>query len=319
LVDCFLEIGDPMSRALLEASTSGDLDKLQQHLAKGVDVDCIHKGTGRTPLIEAVISGHVAVANLLIKAGANVNRFDTAVGYSPLIWACAQGHHDLVTLLLAAAADVNARSPNFGWTPLLAAAKFGSLPIIQQLLTAGADLHASTTDGRTALAIARAAKKFEVAAALKGLGCRAECTIAAPRKLPWPAVDAKASNVDFSRPEAVVRGLIIAMNQFERNARRADSPATRLDMMNAVYDRFCTQKDRPYGRNGSYRTPPEYDPDAEYLIESKLVNQRRAEIITRNDDEGVEYLYVLLRKAGSWRVDSKQYRLVGGRWGRWSI
>jgi hypothetical protein len=40
-----------MSRNLLEAAARGDVVKIEEQLAKRVDVNCTHKGTGRTPLI----------------------------------------------------------------------------------------------------------------------------------------------------------------------------------------------------------------------------------------------------------------------------
>jgi ankyrin repeat protein len=308
-----------MSRPLLQAAANGDLKKIRQHLANGADVNCIHKATGRTPLIEAVIHGHREVAKALLDAGAEINQLDTAVGYSPLLWACQQGQLELVELLLSVSANVNDRSPEFGWTPLLAASHVGSLAIVRRLLDAGADLHASTTDGRTAVALARAVKKDEVAGMLEDLGCRADCTGAAPLPLPWPDVGEDASKVDFTRPEAVVRGLIIAMNRFETEAPTSSSQDSLMAMLADVFARYCTDKKRTYGRQGSYRTPPEYDPDAEYLIRSTIINPRRAELVTRSDNSRTEFLYVLQRKAGVWRVDNKKLRLVGSDWIPWHI
>ena len=308
-----------MSRALLQAAEKGDLSKVQQLLAQGVDVDFIHKPTGRTPLIQAAISGHCDVAKALIQAGANVNHQDTAVEFTALMWACCEGHLPLVELLISAQADVNSRDPEFGWTPLLVAAQAGSQAIVQKLLDAGADLHASTTDGRTAVAVARTDKKLDVAAMLERLGCSAECTVAPPARLPWPAMDRKAENIDFQNPDSVVRGLIISMNHFENMAHLKSSGEKALALLSDVYARFCTKKERPYGRRGSYQWPPEYDPGEEYLIETKIVTPRRAEVVTRNDDSETEYLYVLLKQGGKWLVDSKKYRLIGGKWSTWAI
>ncbi|MEI8379748.1 MAG: NTF2 fold immunity protein [Planctomycetota bacterium] len=221
--------------------------------------------------------------------------------------------------LLSASADVNARDSEFGWTPLLVAAQQGSPTIVQRLLDAGANLHASTTDGRTAVAIARTDKKMDIAAMLEELGCRAENTVTPPPRLPWPDMDRNADNVDFHNPESVVCGLIIAMNQFEKKAHRTSSSETVSGLLADVYARFCTTKKRPYGRNGSYQVPPEYDPREEYLVETTIVNPRRAEVVTRNEMSKTEYLDVLQKKGGIWLVDSKKYRLIGGKWDVWSI
>ena len=308
-----------MSRALLQAAAKGDLSKVQQRIDQGDHLDFIHKPTGRTPLIEAAINGQLEVARALIQTGANVNHSDTAVEYTPLMWACSEGHVPLVDLLLAASADVNARDSEFGWTPLLVAAQRGTQAIVQKLLDAGANLQASTTDGRTAVAIARIAQKMDIAEMLEALGCSAESTVTPPPRLPWPEVDRNAENVEFQNPESVVRGLIIAMNQFEKKAHRTSSSEAVSGLLADVYTHFCTNKKRPYGRSGSYQVPPEYDPREEYLIETTIVNPRRAEVVTRNEKSKTEYLYVLQKKGGIWLVDSKKYRLIGGKWDAWSI
>lgn len=71
--------------------------------------------------------------------------------------------------------------------------------------------------------------------------------------------------------------------------------------------------------HSAYQVPPEYDPTEEYLVETKVVNSRRAEVVTRNEKSKTEYLYVLQKIGGIWLVDSKKYRLIGGKWDVWSI
>lgn len=308
-----------MSRPLFEAAAKGDLEKIRQLLAKGVAVDCLHKATGRTPLIEATIANQLEAVWLLLSAGANVNHQDTAVGYSALMWASANGNPEIVSCLLEAGADVNARAPQFGWTPLLCAASV-SLPVVEQLLEASADCTLTTTDGRTAVAIAMTAKQPAIVKVLEALGCTSENPLTPPKPRPWPVVDRNVSNVDDNDPVSVVRGLILEMHRFEKAAPQAKNVKELLKLQDAVYQRFCTAKDRPYGRNGSYQSPPEYQPNNEYLIDCTYPNPRRAEVFTRNDKNiPTEYLYVLLKKGGRWLVDSKKYRLVGGEWDAWSI
>jgi hypothetical protein len=300
-----------MSRFLLEAAARGDVAKIEQQLTKGADVNCIHKGTGRTPLIEAVINSQHAAVRMLIEAGANVNHFDKGMGYTALMWACDHGDVETVQLLLGSGADVNARSPKFGWTPLLCAAS-ASLPVVRMLLDAGANPHATKNDGTTAVALAERAKKPEIAGALAASGVTSQNTLPKPACLPWPDVGANAAEVDFSKPATVVRGLIIAMNQFEEAAHLAQGKDEILTLMNGVYGRFCTDKQRPYGRNGSYSRPPEYDPVTEKLIASQVVRAGRAEVVTRSQSQGDrENLYILIKKAGRWLIDSRKTRLVG--------
>lgn len=300
-----------MSRYLLEAAARGDVVKIEEQLAKGVNINCTHKGTGRTPLIEAVISGQHGAAKMLIEAGADLNVFDKAMGYTALMWACSRGDLEAAKLLVQAGADVNARSTEFGWTPLLCAAGV-SLPVVQFLLEAGADPSVTKTDGTTAVAVAERAKHPEIAAVLSARAVTASNVFPEPVFLPWPEVGVDASAVDFTNPASVVRGLIIAMNQFEKRAHFAKDNNAILDLMTDVYRRFCTDKKRPYGRNGSYSRPPEYDPATEKMVAMREVRAGRAEVMTRSDTQGQrEILYVLAKKAGRWLVDSRKSRLVG--------
>lgn len=300
-----------MSRFLLEAAARGDVAKIEQQLAQDTDVNCTHKGTGRTPLIEAVISGQHAAAGRLIEAGANLNLFDKAMGYTALMWACGRGDLEAAKLLVQAGADVNARSPEFGWTPLLCAAGV-SLPVVQLLLESGADPSVAKNDGTTAVAVAERAKHPEIAAVLSAQGVTASNVLPEPVFLSWPEVDVDASAVDFTNPASVVRGLIIAMNQFEERAHCAKDNDSILELMEDVYRRFCTDKKRPYGRNGSYSRPPEYDPATEKLVASHEVRAARAEVVTRSQTQGQQdILYVLTKNAGRWLVDSRKSRLVG--------
>lgn len=308
-----------VSRPMFVAAANGEISKIEQLLAKGVDVNCIHKATGRTPLIEATIANQLGAVRTLLVAGANINHQDTAVGYSALMWASGNGNAKIVKCLLEAGADVNARSPQFGWTPLLCAASV-SLAVVDLLLDASADCTMATTDGRTAVAIAQEARKSDIVKTLTALGCTADNPLVVPPSRPWPALNKQTSNVDYGDPVSVVRGLIIEMNRFEKAAQHTKSLDEILKLQNAVYERFCTPKPRPYGRNGSYQSPPEYHPSHEYLIDCTLPNPRRAEVFTRNDDNiPTEYLYVLVKKGGRWLVDSKKYRFVGGEWSAWSI
>lgn len=300
-----------MSRFLLEAAARGDILKIEQQLAKGVDVNCIHKGTGRTPLIEAVIAGQRNAAKRLLEAGAALNVFDKAMGYTALMWACNRGDLETVKLLVQAGADVDAQSPEFGWTALLCAVGV-SLPVVQLLLAAGADPNITKNDGTTAVALAERAKHPEIAAELNARDLTAQKVIPDAIFLPWPDVGVDAAGVDYTNPASVVRGLIIAMNQFEERAHFAKDNNEILVQMNDVYSRFCTDKKRPNGRNGSYSRPPEYDPATEKLVALQEVRAGRIEVLTRSQTQGQrEILYVLSKKAGRWLVDVRKSRLVG--------
>ncbi len=98
-----------VSRPMFVAAANGEISKIEQLLAKGVDVNCIHKATGRTPLIEATIANQLGAVRALLVAGANINHQDTAVGYSALMWASGNGNAEIVKCLLEAGAEMDAR------------------------------------------------------------------------------------------------------------------------------------------------------------------------------------------------------------------
>ena len=316
-----------MSRFLLEAAAKGDADKVRDYLDKGADIRWQHKSTGRTALSEAAINGHLEVARLLLERGADLNWRDSAVGFTPLGWASDCNHPALVELFLKAGADPNLATHEFFLTPLMVASKNGHLPVVRLLLKAGANVQAATCDGRTALNFAQLHKRGEVIKALAAVGATIGSPLPKPARIPWPAVDATGATRDYSSPEKVLRSFIFAMNRYEKKAaalgKKRPPGATVnqeiLAAMQAVFAAYCTPLERPYGRHGSYRTPPEYDPEGEFLIEVKLVNPRRAELITRDKKEENEFLYVILKKKGRWLLDSKKLRLIGANWMKWFL
>ncbi|MBM4073444.1 MAG: hypothetical protein FJ271_31650 [Planctomycetes bacterium] len=204
----------------------------------------------------------------------------------------------------------------------MAAAQRGSLPIVKALVAAGANVNAATCDGRTALSIAQEKKRGEIVTLLTEIGAAGATPLPTPTTIPWPVVDETAEFSDFSAPEKVLRGFILAMNRWETRAhelRKAAGDASAaarqqaLDEMEQVFDIFCTPIPRPYGRLGTYSIPPGYQ-SAESLIGINLVNPRRAELITRGKFNTIEMenLYVVLKKKGRWLIDSKKHRFVGG-------
>ncbi len=81
-----------------------------------------------------------------------------------------------------------------------------------------------------------------------------------------------------------------------------------------MFARYCSAKERPYGRLGSYSIPPAYQP-AERLLSVQAVNARRQELVTLGPSDtpalAYEYLYVVLLQGGRWVVDSRKSRPLG--------
>jgi hypothetical protein len=265
-----------MTHPLSNAAAKGDIEKVTVLLQQGADIRWTHKGTGRTALSEAAIQGHTEIVRLLLAHGADLHWQDRAVGFTPLGWACAQGNFETARFLLQAGSDVDRASSDFLISPLMSAVMGGHLQIAKLLLEAGANVHAQTADGRNALSMAEALSRDEWVSLLKDAGAMPP-VVTEPTTLPWP----DDSTTDLTQPESVLRGFILSMHRWECTAaKRRFVNEVSNDELKTIFDLYCTPKERPYGRNGSFRIPPEYDAEESLLSKNRLT-PRRAELITR--------------------------------------
>lgn len=88
---------------LLEQVESGNLEKLQQCIGKGLDVNFRYSNE-KTALMSACQNGHYEVVLTLITAGADINAKDTK-GKSVLQYAAEGGNVKIMELLLSQGAD----------------------------------------------------------------------------------------------------------------------------------------------------------------------------------------------------------------------
>jgi hypothetical protein len=132
---------------------------------------------------------------------------------------------------------------------------------------------------------------------------------------------------DAPSPEHTVLAFIRAMHSWEefawqasREARRRapeDDPTQAIsEALDKVFAQFCTPKDRPFGRAGSFQDPPECDPSRERVVRTKVVN-RRAEVETERNAVlgGGPWLYVLHLHDGRWLIDNVKWN-DGTTWKR---
>jgi ankyrin repeat protein len=105
---------------LHEAAKAGDIDRVQQLINEGVNLDA--KAGSGTALHWAILKGHDGVAARLIEQGASVDIITSALG-APLHVAASKNNTAITLLLLEHGANPNVRRGD-GFTPLHVAAEY---------------------------------------------------------------------------------------------------------------------------------------------------------------------------------------------------
>ena len=126
------------AESLHRAADAGDLQKVKDLFAEGVDVNAFKADW--TPLHRAAARGHTGVARALLDAGARIDETG-AGGWTPLHRAAKLGHEEMTALLLERGADANAHGID-NWTPLLRASMAGQVATARLLIAAGSDIAA---------------------------------------------------------------------------------------------------------------------------------------------------------------------------------
>jgi ankyrin repeat protein len=172
---------------LLQASRYGDVETMRTLLGGGADISRAVRD-GETPLMAAARSGNVEAVNLLLQHGADANAAETLENQTALMWATVEGHLAVVDVLLKAGADPNLQArvseltkrsmradfPSGGLTALMWAARNGDEALVRRLIEAGADVNLTNGDGSTAMMLAIANDRFDMAAILLDLGANAD-------------------------------------------------------------------------------------------------------------------------------------------------
>ncbi|UXS03202.1 ankyrin repeat domain-containing protein [Agrobacterium tumefaciens] len=141
-------LGGNASATILSAVERGDYQGLEQALAMGSSVD-EKNAQGQTALMVAVWKNDIDAARLLLAAGADVNAKD-GIQDSPFLVAGAQGRVDILRMILAHGADLTSTN-RFGGTALIPAAEKGHPDAVDLLIAAGVNVDHVNRLGWTAL------------------------------------------------------------------------------------------------------------------------------------------------------------------------
>jgi NTF2 fold immunity protein len=133
--------------------------------------------------------------------------------------------------------------------------------------------------------------------------------------------------IDFSSPESVVSGFIATMHQWELDsanemnaASTTDDPASYQEIIMQtladVFLKYCTVRERKYGRLGSFQMPPEYDPAKEKILSIAIDEKKKtATVETQRDGMWIpeKYQYILFFNSNKWLIDNQKTE-HSGKW-----
>lgn len=140
---------------MIEATRTGNIEKIKQLLSEGVDINAAEPESGDTPLLAAIDKSQWAAAEFLLRQRPNLNLEDKN-GNTPLYLAVSRGDEALalVNQLLDAGAQVDLgplKGDNVGVTPLHIACATGANECLETLLRRGASVTKQIPSGATPL------------------------------------------------------------------------------------------------------------------------------------------------------------------------
>ena len=154
---------DPQVRALAKAAGKGDIKKIRELVANGVDVNAQGRSTG-TPLFWAIYKGNLDGFEELLKQGATPNV--KLEGSSTVMhWATRNKDSRFLQLALAYGGDPNLKGGMYDAPPIWDAVKLGEKTIPRNyylLIEAGTDLNLIVDTDSTLLIEAAGRERYDI-------------------------------------------------------------------------------------------------------------------------------------------------------------
>lgn len=81
-----------------------------------------------------------------------------------------------------------------------------------------------------------------------------------------------------------------------------------LTELNNIFSKWCTIKERKYGRQASMQVsfPPDYDPEKDEIISEDVIKNKASIIVQKHAGFKNKYRYTLQFKNNEWRIDKKE-------------
>ncbi|GCW61474.1 TPA: NTF2 fold immunity protein [Escherichia coli] len=105
------------------------------------------------------------------------------------------------------------------------------------------------------------------------------------------------------------------MNEWEvsyynsrQNDRSGDKTSFR-EKLDAIFNKYCTSKERKYGRQVamSVSFPPDYDPENDEILDVEVIKNKATVIVQKHTGFKNKYRYTLHFKNNEWRIDKKEW------------
>lgn len=153
-------IASPKSEHLIEAIAKKDINRIEQLVRNGVDLNQGILMYNTSPLMFAVETGSKLIVSKLIEHGSYVDTVDH-LGNTPLIKSIEENRDEIATILIQNSTDINIRT-NIGSIALHHAAKQSNETLFEMILEKGGDLNAYDDYGNTTLFYAMAGRNKQI-------------------------------------------------------------------------------------------------------------------------------------------------------------